>query len=204
MLAHFSKTPISGRLNALDRRFDNLTRQAESIYRHIEAKHPLALQSSTKSLLSEVFGAELTSRIKKLVPKEMVLSHNDVNMTNCILSSSGKIILLDYEFACSNYLGYEIGNMLNEVATDYAGTFEIKPEWELSKASKQAIIDRYFSVLGLPVSREKQLHLVEVGRLLSHYFWMLVGLQSFEDADCQLDLNYYVTKRIEYIQKYLK
>lgn len=109
----------------------------------------------------------------------MVLSHNDANMTNCIIGPDGKLTILDFEFSCLNYLGFEVGNMLNEVATDYANTFEIKPEWELKEPLKRAIIDKYFSTIGLSISQTSQSQLVEVGRLLSHYFWMIIGLQSF-------------------------
>lgn len=39
--------------------------------------------------------------------------------------------------------------------------------------------------------------MVEVGRLMSHYFWMFIGVLSFEDKDCTLDLNYYIQRRYE-------
>lgn len=179
-------------------------RQAQAIYRNVEDKHPKALKAQTKKLLAEVLSPKVTSELEQLLPTEMVLSHNDINMTNCIIGPDGRLTLLDYEFACLNYLGFEMGNMFNEVATDYANTFEIKPDWELSKEAKEAIIHHYFNTLGLSVEWERQQRLVEIGRLLSHYFWMVIGLQSFEDSDCQLDLNYYIQRRVEYIGKYLR
>jgi thiamine kinase-like enzyme len=61
-----------------------------------------------------------------MLPNQMVLSHNDANMTNCYVDSNDHLTIMDYEFSCLNYVGFELGNMFNEVATEYSKTFEIK------------------------------------------------------------------------------
>jgi thiamine kinase-like enzyme len=53
----------------------------------------------------------------------MILSHNDVNMTNCIWSPDKKLTIIDFEFASLNYVGFDIGNLFNEVATQYSEEF---------------------------------------------------------------------------------
>jgi hypothetical protein len=57
------------------------------------------------------------------------------------------------------------------------------------------LIERYFEKLGIQNDLKERLRMVEVGRLLSHYFWAFIGVLSFEDPDCSLDLNYYIQRR---------
>lgn len=70
-----------------------------------------------------MLGEDVTTKIREFLPSHMVLSHNDVNMTNCIWDGKKKITLIDFEFASLNYLGFDIGNLLNEAATQYSGEF---------------------------------------------------------------------------------
>jgi thiamine kinase-like enzyme len=45
-----------------------------------------------------------------------MLCHNDCHLGN-ILSTSKEEYIIDYEFCQFNYLGYDLGNFLNEWAT---------------------------------------------------------------------------------------
>lgn len=75
----------------------------------------------------------------------MIMSHNDSNLSNILVlnfveGENPDIQLLDFEFANLNYIGYDLGNLLNEIATDYGGAygvdetgndhkFEIREDW---------------------------------------------------------------------------
>lgn len=63
----------------------------------------------------------------------MVPTHNDCHFHNVLIRNKDmKLFLIDYEFFCPNYRGFELGNFFNEYATDYH-TFEIKEELELAQ-----------------------------------------------------------------------
>jgi len=60
----------------------------------------------------------------------MVMSHNDSNLSNILVlnfleSDNPQVQLLDFEFANMNYIGYDLGNLLNEIATDYGGAYGV-------------------------------------------------------------------------------
>jgi thiamine kinase-like enzyme len=59
----------------------------------------------------------------------MVLCHNDCHLGNILSSSKGDFII-DFEFSQFNYMGYDLGNFLNEWATEYGAVFEIGQEMD--------------------------------------------------------------------------
>jgi thiamine kinase-like enzyme len=67
---------------------------------------------------------------KLLMNHKMIMNHNDSNISNILVlnhieSENPEIQLLDFEFANLNYIGYDIGNLLNEIATDYGGAYSV-------------------------------------------------------------------------------
>ncbi len=80
----------------------------------------------------------------------MIFSHNDVNLTNIILTGSAdsepSLELIDYEFGCYNYLGFDLGNFYNEFQTEYSETsFKIHEEWKISEKLEETATHLYFS-----------------------------------------------------------
>ena len=58
------------------------------------------------------------------------MSHNDSNLSNILVlnfleSENPQVQLLDFEFANMNYIGYDLGNLLNEIGTDYGGAYGV-------------------------------------------------------------------------------
>ena len=47
-----------------------------------------------------------------------------------------------------NYIGYDLGNFLNEWATQYEEGFEIRADLEVSAELRQRMIEEYFGELG--------------------------------------------------------
>jgi hypothetical protein len=43
--------------------------------------------------------------------------------------------------------------------------------------------------------------MVKVGRLLSHLFWLFVGLKQIDDPNIDLNMTYYVRRRFEEFMK---
>ena len=62
----------------------------------------------TMKKLSKIFGQT-----------ERVLSHNDLNLGNVLVSKNESVYLLDFEFSQFNYIGFDIGNFFNEWSTHY-------------------------------------------------------------------------------------
>lgn len=61
--------------------------------------------------------------LKEILPRgrnSIVFSHNDLHSQNILLEEkSQKIMLIDYEYSCYNYRGYDIANFFNESTIDY-------------------------------------------------------------------------------------
>ena len=64
-----------------------------------------------------------------------------------MLRTESTIYLLDFEFSQFNYVGFDLGNFLNEWTTEYE-TFDIKEEREISEALKRRMMQAYYSTLG--------------------------------------------------------
>lgn len=74
--------------------------------------------------IAKVYGNEaLMNQLSQLLNNsQMVLSHNDCHLGN-FLDNGSKLYILDYEFSQFNYLGFDLGNFLNEWATEYGSSF---------------------------------------------------------------------------------
>ena len=57
-----------------------------------------------------------------------------------ILMTPLKTYLLDFEFSQFNYIGFDLGNFLNEWATQYSPTFDIREDLELGEELKEKVI----------------------------------------------------------------
>jgi thiamine kinase-like enzyme len=62
---------------------------------------------------------------KILSETERVLSHNDCHTGNIMITSE-RIYILDFEFSQFNFIGFDLGNFLNEWAIEYGASFEIR------------------------------------------------------------------------------
>lgn len=45
---------------------------------------------------------------------------------------------------------------------------------------------------------------VEVGRLLSHLFWLFIGVKQVRDPKITIDMQYYIRRRFEEFMKIYK
>jgi len=127
-----------------------------------------------------------------------VLCHNDCHIGNLLVSPTNHYIL-DFEFANFNYVGYDLGNFLNEWATEYGSSFEIREDLEMEEGLKEGLIISYSK--GLRASLEQEFSLkqwryyVQLGRVLSHLFWMIIGLKQINDGRIGFSMVYYIRRR---------
>lgn len=65
------------------------------------------------------------------------------------------------------------------------------------------ITNRYFDLLEMnkKSSEEERMRQVKIGRLLSHLFWLFVGLKQIDDPNIDLNMTYYVRRRYEEFMK---
>ena len=106
-----------------------------------------------------------------------------------------------------NYIGYDLGNFLNEWATQYEEGFEIRADLEVSAELRQRMIEEYFGELGrhyeFPNSPGDLEQYVRVGRMLSHLFWMVVGLKQIDDGRIEFSMVYYIKRRQQELMRHL-
>jgi len=102
-------------------------------------------QGWLQEILSLVSNDEINF-LKDVLAKEknsLVFSHNDLHALNILLlDKTEQVKLVDYEYSCYNYRGYDIANFLNESAIDYTVSDYPYYTLNLDKAlSKEALED---------------------------------------------------------------
>jgi choline/ethanolamine kinase len=51
---------------------------------------------------------------------ELVLSHNDLHSQNMIWrNGDGRLFIIDFDYSCFNYRGFDVANFFNEFCFDY-------------------------------------------------------------------------------------
>ncbi len=61
---------------------------------------------------------------------DLVLAHNDLNLTNFLKDDKNKFHLIDWECGGINYPGFEIANFFNELKWDY--TYNEEPYFRVN------------------------------------------------------------------------
>lgn len=152
--------------------------------------------SEIESVLNNKHVLENLLEILRETPR--MLCHNDCHIGNLLITSTEEYIL-DFEFANFNYVGYDLGNFLNEWATEYGSSFEIREDLEMEEGLKDSLIRAYFEGLGASIIGESTLkqwrYFVQLGRVLSHLFWMIIGLKQIDDARIGFSMVYYIRRR---------
>jgi thiamine kinase-like enzyme len=98
-----------------------------SLMKNAEAKAQKKIYSpQEQEWLAEIMtlvSEEEKALLKEILPKgkeSVVFSHNDIHSQNILaLNRSEKLVLIDYEYGCYNYRGYDIANFFNEATLDY-------------------------------------------------------------------------------------
>jgi len=101
-----------------------------------------------KEILSLVSDEEINFWKEVLVREKnsVVFSHNDLHALNIlVLDKKEQIKLVDYEYSCYNYRGYDIANFLNESTMDY--TISEYPYYtlDLNKALNEEDLEDFIS-----------------------------------------------------------
>ncbi|PHJ20613.1 phosphotransferase enzyme family protein [Cystoisospora suis] len=77
----------------------------------------LTLVKKELAQVDEVYGGVDYWRL--LSAASLVLSHNDLQENNLMLTTGGRLHLIDFEYAGENFRGYDIANLMCEVTIDY-------------------------------------------------------------------------------------
>jgi hypothetical protein len=69
----------------------------------------------------------------------------------------------------------------------------------MKESLKEKVIQHYFNSLKLGYSfrdsPRDRLTYVQVGRVMSHFFWMIIGLKQVNDPRISFDMTYYIQRR---------
>ncbi|KAJ3324575.1 Ethanolamine kinase [Boothiomyces sp. JEL0866] len=140
---------------------------------------------------------ELQSHLEKL-ESPVVFCHNDLNAANLIYDpEQGCCSLIDYEYGCHNYRGFDIGNFFCE----FGGI-----ECDFSKYPNEKIQKEWIKAYlkekdGQEIVSDAELHGIyrEIlsFSLASHFFWSLWALIQAEISVIDFDYIEYALKRLD-------
>ncbi|CBZ50948.1 putative choline/ethanolamine kinase [Neospora caninum Liverpool] len=105
----------------------------------------VAKELSPESLRNVYGSAERWALLSAAAP---VLSHNDLQENNMMLTEDGQMHLIDFEYANENLRGFDVANLFCEFAIDYTSLkrfpfFSIDPSKYPSGAARRAFIRLY-------------------------------------------------------------
>lgn len=131
------------------------------------------------------------------------MTHNDANNNNIFLRKSKskkdeELLLIDFEYACYNYVAYDIANLLNECCFDY---LEEMPGFKVYKHVNEQEIEK--ACVLYPGKYEGLAEDVKFMLGVCNYFWALWSLvakptptfSAVEHGKARYDLyRYYMEK----------
>jgi thiamine kinase-like enzyme len=128
-------------------------------------------------------------RLEKILAQtEWVLCHNSFYPDNFLIDESHNVYLMNLKFSQFNYIGFDLGNFLNEwAAFNNQGNHDIRDESEMSETLKDKLTKTYFDVLKKSYvfnTTEQDLKIyVELGRVMSHMFWIIINLKQLNQTN---------------------
>lgn len=127
----------------------------------------------------------------------VVFSHNDLLSGNIIFNrETGKISLIDYEYACYNYRGFDIGNHFCEYA-GFEGDYSKYPGKEAQLRWLTSYLQGAKGVQEEVSKAELEAFYVEVNKfsLAAHFFWGVWALVQAKISDIDFDYMEYASIR---------
>ena len=122
---------------------------------------------------------EFLDRLQSESPENIVLSHNDLNLSNFMVNEKNRMLLLDYEYSNFNCVYYDYGNFLGEIKfklTSSPPFFSFDKDNENIKDQKNRIVDYLSKRTG--ESMDKALIKLNFYEAMSHMYWILVCIHS--------------------------
>ncbi|KAJ3312845.1 Ethanolamine kinase [Boothiomyces sp. JEL0838] len=185
--------------NAKPQLFTTMWKWADAVpqtYSNSQKQERLKKSGYNLNLLREEL-VELQSHLEKL-ESPVVFCHNDLNAANLIYDPEQNCCsLIDYEYGCHNYRGFDIGNFFCEFGgidcdfTKYPNE-QIQKEWIKAYLKEKD---------GQEIVSDAELHTIyrEVlaFSLASHFFWSLWALIQAEISVIDFDYIGYALKRLD-------
>jgi len=173
------------------------------------------------SLVPESYGPEKDIKFKQHLGKEkiakeladlkeallkvdspVIFAHNDLLAGNIIVDeSAGTIKFIDFEYADSNYRGFDIANHFNEWA-GFEADYTRYPEKEQQYQFYRTYLSQYLGKA--PTEQELHSLYVEVNKfaLLSHFYWGTWALVQAAISTIDFDfLDYGILRFNEYFRR---
>ena len=110
---------------------------------------------------------ELDNLMNIFEKDNLVLCHHDIHSGNIIFNNN-ELYLIDLEFSFNNYVYIELGNIICEYYTDYSK--ELYYYQDITPEIKINVLKDY----GIEIN-ELNLKKLEIGILISHFYWMIWG-----------------------------
>mmetsp|Transcript_14726 Transcript_14726/g.57760 ORF Transcript_14726/g.57760 Transcript_14726/m.57760 type:complete len:352 (+) Transcript_14726:59-1114(+) len=152
---------------------------------------------AAKDLMTELEETEAYFSTRNDLP--VVLCHNDLNAENCIFDeASDTMTFVDYEYTCTAYRGFDIGNHFCEYAgidtnLDFSGCYP-------SREAQRPFLAAYLRESGKEATEEEVAALFEEANAcaqLSNLFWGVWGVLQDTFSTLDFDFTQYGTRRLQ-------
>lgn len=137
-----------------------------------------------------------------LLNSPVVLCHNDLLCKNIIYNEKeGHIRFIDYEYACHNYMAFDIGNHFNEFAGVNEVNYGLYPTTDLQYDWLRTYLEAYkhFTKKGEVTHKSVETLYVQVNKfaLASHFFWGFWALIQAKYSTIDFDFLSYAVCRFD-------
>lgn len=146
----------------------------------------------------DVLKLELESFNKRVIDSPLRMCHNDLLPLNLLLNKKeGSVKFIDYEYACYNSRGFDVGNYFCE----FAG-FDLDYSRYPPRKTQIKFIEAYLgSIYGHsgPFDAEEVDHIWREANewsLFSHFLWGIWGLMQAKNSSIDFDFIGYSNKRL--------
>ncbi|XP_046861693.1 choline/ethanolamine kinase-like isoform X2 [Xenia sp. Carnegie-2017] len=181
-------------VRALTSREVQYPRLSQQIAEHVAAFHKLKLPLSKEGTW---FLDSLQMHVVENSQSPVFFCHNDVQPGNLLVKANedldeAKIRVIDFEYSCYNYRGYDIGNHFSEWIFDYnhphypffTGDVTKYPSYDQKVFFVRAYLQAYNETTDVTLDEiEKVIDEADRLSLLSHFFWAMFSiLQSYKSS----------------------
>lgn len=150
---------------------------------------------------------KITSSLNNLnkISDDLCLCHHDVHGDNIlkhvdVSTNKTNYVLIDLEFAFTNYYFVDLANLICEMYTDYHA--QVYTYENIHHSDKLKILKSYFDTPTEDEITEEMINKVDVGIDISHFYWAYWGfLLDEQQQDIDFDYKKFANSRLSCLKK---
>ena len=150
---------------------------------------------------------KITSSLNNLnkISDDLCLCHHDVHGDNIlkhvdVSTNETNYVLIDLEFAFTNYYFVDLASLICEMYTDYHA--QVYTYENIHHSDKLKILKSYFDTSSEDEITEEMINKVDVGIDISHFYWAYWGfLLDEQQQDIDFDYKKFANSRLSCLKK---